>query len=217
MPDEKYDFAKEFKDIYISKQRSAPPPVPEDMKVQLQSHPPLGQVTLLGSGETTLTAVLEIPRHREQESWEVALWVSPDGAEWTESVLSRIGVGLGPQTLQAVPNSMSRLYFTCSLCLTTSLQLTLKFRHEKDEPWRWIRDEQGLDDGLIMATSPSLTSETLQNLIPDLDGEWKVSSRMSQSPRTQLWTLEVTIPPADGDTPTFKYIEIGTPWGSYLR
>ncbi|KND91250.1 putative galactinol--sucrose galactosyltransferase 6 [Tolypocladium ophioglossoides CBS 100239] len=217
MPAEKYDFAKEFKEIYISKQRSAPPPVPEDMKVQLQSYPPLGQATPVESGDTTLTAVLEIPQDREQESWEVALWASLDGAEWIESILSRIDVGLEPQTLQAVPNSVSKLYFACSLCFATSVQFTLKFRHEKDEPWRWIRDEQGLNDGVIVATSPPLTSDMLQDLIPDLDGEWKVSSRMSQSSQTQLWTLEVTIPPADGDTSTFKDIEIGTPWFAIVR
>ncbi|PNY24554.1 galactinol-sucrose galactosyltransferase 6, partial [Tolypocladium capitatum] len=216
MSAEKYDFATEFKEIYISEQRSAPPPVPEDMKVQLQSYPPLGQVTPVGSGETTLTAVLEIPQHREQESWEVALWVSLDGSEWAESILGRIDVGLGPQTLQAVPNSMSELYFACSLCFATSMQFTLKFRHEKDEPWRWIRDEQGLSDGLIVATSSPLTSDMLPTIIPDLDGEWKVSSCMSQSSQSQLWTLEVTIPRAYGDTSTFKDVEIGTPWGSYL-
>ncbi|POR32716.1 Putative galactinol--sucrose galactosyltransferase 6 [Tolypocladium paradoxum] len=217
MAADKYDFAKEFKEIYISKQRSAPPPLPEDMKVQLQSHPPLGQVTPVGSGETTLTAVLEIPHHREQESWEVAVWVSLDGAEWAESIMSSINFGMGPQTLQPVPNPVSWLYFACSLCFKTSVQFTLKFRHEKDELWRWIRDEQGMKDGLIVATSPALRSETLQDLIPDLNGEWTVSSRMSQSPQTQLWSLEVTIPPADGDTSTFTDVEIGTPWGSYLR
>ena len=217
MPTEKYDFAKEVKKIYISEQRSTPSFIPENMRVQLQSHPLLGQVTPAEGGETTFTAVMEVPHHREQESWEVALWASLDETEWAEFPLERIDVGLRPQTLQALPRSISRLYFTCSLSFATSVQFTLKFRHETTEHWKWISDEQGLKDGLVVATSSSLTSRTLRSLIPDLNEDWKVSSHISQSPQSQLWTLEVTIPPAEGDASMFKDIEIGTPWSSYLR
>ncbi|XP_044719965.1 raffinose synthase or seed imbibition protein sip1 domain-containing protein [Hirsutella rhossiliensis] len=97
------------------------------------------------------------------------------------------------------------------------MQFTFKFRNGKDDSWRWIRDESGLNDGLVVATSSSSTSEVLPSLIPDLNDDWKVSSHASHSPLTQLWSLEVAIPPATSEESAFADTAIGTPWGSYLR
>lgn len=211
------DFGDVFQAIYIAKQKPAPSAVVEEMKVQLQSYPPLGQVTPVESGNIAFTAVLEIPQARAKESWEVALWQSVDEGEWTEASLSSTEAGQQPVDLQTQSESMSKAYFTATLSFHKSLRFTLKFRHEKSEPWRWIRDEQGLGDGFIVATSAAVKSEELSGFIPDLAKEWTVSSCMSQSPRTRLWSLETTVPPAQGETSTFKDLEIGTPWGSFLR
>ncbi|ODA76083.1 hypothetical protein RJ55_08366 [Drechmeria coniospora] len=96
-------------------------------------------------------------------------------------------------------------------------QFTLRFRHDRDQPWKWISDEQGLRDGHIVASSSDHRSDDIQTLIADLNGEWKATSHMSQAPETQLWSLEATILRAQGDTSTFKDIEIGMPWGVILR
>lgn len=218
MPNEEYDFAEEFKHKYMAQQRPIPAHVSGEMNPRLQSHPPLGQVTLVGDGETTtLVAVLEVAQIRKEDSWDVALWLSLDESEWTETGLAPVEAGSEPQTLQYLPSSRSRLYFTCSLCIATSMQFTLKFRSGKDDAWRWVRDENGLSDGLVVVTSSSSTPKTLASLIPDLNDEWKVTSHASQSPGTQIWSLRITIPPATGERSTFTDTSVGTPWGSYLR
>ncbi|PWI73367.1 glycoside hydrolase family 36 protein [Purpureocillium lilacinum] len=214
---EEYDFSKEFKKIYISKQRPAPDPVVADMKVRLQSLPALGQVTQAEGGQLSLTAVLEVPQDRAQESWQVSLWLALDGAEWREQALDRLDIGQEPPSLQPVETSVSRTYFTGILSLSKSIQFTLKFRSGHDQEWRWIRDEHGLNDGLVVARASAAMTVSLRDVIPGLNSEWKVTEHMSQSPQTQLWSLEADIASAVGDASTFKDIEIGRPWGAYLR
>ncbi|KAJ4314442.1 hypothetical protein N0V84_008905 [Fusarium piperis] len=218
MPSDNYDFGQVFQAVYITKQKPAPPPVPESMKAVLQSYPPLGQVTPVQGQDITLTAVLEIPKSRATEAWEISLWHSLDGSDWNDAHLSLVEDALAPQTLQSIPESVSRFHFTSSLSFDASVRFTLKFRHSPDVDWRWIRDEQGLDDGLIVNTTARVSSNDLSDLIPDLNsGDWAIKSCLSQSPRTSLWSLETVIPPAKGDDSSYRDIGIGTPWGSFAR
>lgn len=218
MPDIGYDLAQDIQSTYISKQKPAPVTVDYKMKAQLQSYPPLGQVTILQDAEPIVTAVLEIDKSRGNEPWEVSLWYSSDEADWTDLCLQSSGNERAFQALDVPPSENTvRLYFTSKLCFKKSIHFTLKFRHNESEDWRWIRDEYGLNDGIIVKNSDEAASEKLSDLIPDLNTEWKVSSCVSQSPGTRVWALEVPIPPANGDDSNYKDIAIGTPWGSFLR
>lgn len=220
MPSDNYDFGEVFQAIYIAKQKPAPPPVADDMKATLQSHPPLGQVTPVHGNDVSLTAILEIPKSRAAEPWEVCVWHSIDGSEWKEFRLLPVEESQTPQTLQLLPEAMSRFYFasSSSIAFDASVQFTLKFRHSQHEEWRWIRDEQGLHDGWIVQPSAGISSSNLTDLIPDLNSEgWAVSSHSSESPGAVLWALEAPIPPAEGDSSTYKDISVGTPWGSFSR
>ncbi|KAH6609328.1 glycoside hydrolase family 36 protein [Trichoderma cornu-damae] len=218
MAPETYDFANDFKALYIPKQKSEPAPVTESMKALLQSYPPLSQVTPVRSPDgVPFTALLEIPRFRAEESWEVALWHSIDGRDWTEGEVPRIKSGEAPQALHAESEVVSRLYFATKLSFKKTLRFTIKFRHGAGEPWRWIRDEQGLEDGHVVLLPAPSESDGLIDLIPGLNTAWKATSRMSQAPKTQLWSLETTVPPGRDDLSSFTDIEIGTPWGSFLR
>ena len=221
MAADNYDFTQEFENVYISKQKPAPDPASATMKSRLQCYPPLGQVTQAGAGSQSFTAALEVPARSGPNSWEVALWFCSDGSEWKELALKRPEASHKPQTLQADSSAAaSVVYFTGSLPLSNSITFTLKFRSNEDEHsgWRWIRDEQGLDDGFIVATSPaSAMVISLRDAIMGLNLEWAVTEHMSQAPRTQLWSLKTIIKKADGDTSTFKDLDIGTPWGTYLR
>ncbi|KAM5378065.1 hypothetical protein ACJZ2D_004676 [Fusarium nematophilum] len=218
MSSDTYDFGQVFQAIYIAKQKPSPPPVPESMKAVLQSYPPLGQVTPIQGKDLTLTAVLEIPKSRSAEAWEVSVWHSVDGSDWQDAKLSPIEDAFAPQTLQFIPESVSRFFFTSSFSFDKSVQFTLKFRHNQDADWRWIRDEQGLDDGLVANAAAGISSDSLSDLIPDLNSkDWTILSCLSQSPRTSLWSLETVIPPAKGDDSAYRDIAIGTPWGSFSR
>ncbi|KAF4449434.1 hypothetical protein F53441_7296 [Fusarium austroafricanum] len=218
MPSDNYNFADEFQAIYIAKQKVAPPPVSEDMKVVLQSFPPLGKVTSVHEKDVTLTAVLEIPKFRANELWEVSVWHSVDGFEWKGLEVAPIKEAGCPQTLQVLDDSMSRFYFTSSFSFAASVQFTLKFRHSPDVDWRWIRDEQGLGDGLIANAAAGVSFSNLSDMIPDLNSkDWAIKSHLSQSPGTSLWSLQTAIPPAKGDDSAYRDITIGTPWGSFVR
>ncbi|KPM38607.1 hypothetical protein AK830_g7961 [Neonectria ditissima] len=218
MPDDNYDFSEVFQAIYIAKQKPAPPPVSEDMKAILQSYPPLGQATPVHGKDVFLTAVLEVPKSRATEPWEVCVWHSVDGSGWTEVRLLPAEDDQIPHTLQLLPESTSRLYFVSLLSFDTSVQFTLKFRHGQKEEWRWIREEQGLDDGWVVQPSTGISSNNLNDLIPDLNLEsWTVSPCSSHEPGAVLWSLEAPISPAEGDNSTYKDISIGTPWGSFAR
>ncbi|KAF4972632.1 hypothetical protein FZEAL_9557 [Fusarium zealandicum] len=218
MSSDDYNFGEVFQAVYIAKQKPAPPPVSESMKVVLQSYPPLGQVTPIRGKGVAFTAVLEIPNSRADEPWEISVWHSIDGSDWQDTELSLIGEDDIPQTLQLTPGSMSRSYFTSSFTFDASVQFTLKFRHNQDAEWRWIRDEQGFDDGLIVNSTAGVSSDQLSDLVPGLNArDWTITSRLSQSPGTSLWSLETEIPSAKGNDSTYRDISIGTPWGSFSR
>jgi hypothetical protein len=218
MPSDDYNFGDVFQAIYIARQKPAPLPVAEDMKVVLQSFPPLGKVSSVQGKDVILTAVLEIPKSRANEPWEVSLWHSVDGTDWKGLKFVSVEEGSAPQTLQTLNDSMIRFYFASSLSFDASVHFTLKFRHSPNADWRWIRDEQGLNDGLVVKTPTGVSSSNLSDLIPDLSShDWTIRSHLSQSPGTALWSLESVIPPANGDDSTYKGITIGTPWGSFSR
>ncbi|KAM0504148.1 hypothetical protein ACHAP8_002553 [Fusarium lateritium] len=216
MPSDEYNFADVFQKIYVAKQKPPPIPVNENMKVVLQSFPPLGQVTSIQGKSATLTTVLEIPKSRASESWEVSAWHSVDDSAWEDVLLLSIQEVSAPQTLQTLGDSMHRFYFSSSITFEASLKFTLKFRHSSDADWRWIRDEQGLNDGLIVNTSVGLSSNSLSDLIPDINyKDWTIKSQLSQSPRTSLWSLEAAIASANQDDSTYRDISIGTPFGTF--
>jgi hypothetical protein len=203
---------------HIAKQGPASPCLPEDMKVKLQSYPPLGQVTTLDKTGLAVTAVLEVPSHRCKDPWQIALWYSTDDSgDWEELTLSPLEVDEQPQAFQATTGHVERLFFVTELTLKSRVQFTLKFRSDESDDWRWTRDEQGLGDGVVIKTSPVITSEDLGSLIPDLDNRWKITDCLSQAPRTKLWSLEAIVPAAEADASSFTDIYIGTPWGSFMR
>lgn len=188
------------------------------MGATLQSYPPLGQATSTQSPSLIFTAVLEIPKCREAEPWEVSIWLSVDGSEWNHVQLFPIEDGQTPQTLQPLPDSVSRLYFASPLSFDASVQFTLRFRATLDKDWTWIRDEQGLDDGWILRPLSITPSDQLSRLIANLNvKDWKISPCLSQSPRTNIWALEAPIPAAHGDNSAYRDISIGIPWGCLLR
>jgi hypothetical protein len=187
------------------------------MLVILQSYPPLGQVTTVHHGETNLTAVLEVPRHKKDENWQVSLWFSENSNDWKELKLEPLQPSDSPSALYAPRDSTIKLYFSSSISFSDSFRFTLKFRPGGTDDWTWVRDVQGVDDGHIVTQAQASYSEQLVDYIPNLNKQWNVKSHMSQSPRSQLWSLQANIPAADGDVPHLKDVEIGTPWGSFLR
>lgn len=188
------------------------------MKTLVQTYPPLDQVTTVQNGEVQLTSILEVPNSREEEDWDVALWISVDNEDWSEIRLAKVKHEFEPLALCGPSQSSSLLYFSVSLLLHQSAHFTVKFRDSSSKPWEWARDQEVLNDGvIIVSTVHAAAPDDLKLCIPDLNSEWKVSSRVSQSPGTQLWSLGCSLSASSGNASTFRDVEIGTPWGSFLR
>ena len=190
----------------------------------ITSFPPLGQVTQLLSIKASFLVLIEVDEINAGDPWEVSIWhSSPDSAdsEWREAPLTRTPPNASPCLLHDSASSKSNLYFHGELQASSSLKFTLKFRNAPHQPWRWARDEHGVDDGLVLLTpedSQSLSTTTnLSDIILGLNPDLRVKSVTSQSPDTDLWTIEAPVNPAQDEKSACSHIQLGTPWGEYLR
>lgn len=233
-PPPAYDFAEEFQRVFIPAQKGAPPPQPASMAANLSSYPPLGQVTKLRSGRVSVVALLEVPASRASEAWQVSLWHSQDGGDWQEVDLQPVA----PEEERSVaaflqegePGLVGRYFSTAAAPLEVerSVHFTLKFRAGDAAEWRWIRDEKDLHDGvLVVAASDGSTSlagvdtegvdEDLGGIIKNLNASLVVRREASQSPGTKLWSIKAPVPAAKGEDSTYADVELGIPWGGFLR
>jgi hypothetical protein len=208
--------------FHIPELKPKPDLVQPDRAVSVVSYPPLGQVTRVTTEDVSFFAVLDAHESLGSKPWEVSLWysTSPAGSEtWLEHSLSPSGPGQLLSTLQSVDGS-TRIHFSGTISVGSSLRFTLKFRPGPDHEWRWIRDERGVDDGIIINTANAQQKESqgdLPHLIRDLNPDLKWKPLMSQSPRTSLWTLEAAVEAASEDCSAIADIPLGIPWGNYLR
>ena len=213
-----YDFGDVFQALFIPKQKPAPEPVAPEMRALAACYPPLGQVTQLPAGEVPVVAVLEIHESRSNEPWQVVLWRSIDGGDWSETALSRTEGENVPTNLQAPDPSVRRLYFRGSVSIQKMVNFTLRVRRDDEKDWTWIRDQIGMNDGIVLVENPvDAFSDHLSDYIKDLNPKLLSRSLMSQSPRTKLWSLEASVPKAGEEKSSFVHLDIGIPWGSFLR
>jgi hypothetical protein len=196
-------------------------PLPERMKVVAASYPPLGQVSVLQGPEIKFTVILEVPYSSGNESWDCAIWHSTDDEPWAEVPCSVVQKDSTSVLLQDEPASSSWLYFSASLSTTQVCSFTVKFRSGQSQPWRWMREEVGMGDGIVIVqptrcfTSNPL--EDLSDIMKNLNPRWAVRSRVSQTPGTRLWSLSATVGEAQGDKSTEEDIHLGLPWGDFIR
>ncbi|KAM0329229.1 hypothetical protein ACHAQA_004529 [Verticillium albo-atrum] len=208
-----------FKTLHVYQQKPPPGSIADDMKAIIQSFPPLGQVTQVQRGRVSFTVILEIPQSRRDESWQVALWQSSDGNDWIETSTYSTPSDAAPKSIGLPSEGIAQLFFSATVEIQGSLQFTLKFRHGKNEPWRWTRDELGLGDGhiLVNTLSARTLSDNLGDHIKDLDPAWDVQILSSQAPRTRLWSLQAAVPASKDDQSSTLDLPIGIPWGQPMR
>ncbi|KAK4218868.1 glycoside hydrolase family 36 protein [Rhypophila decipiens] len=198
-----------------------------DMAAFVATYPPLEQVTQVKRQTVEFQAVLEIPNYLEKEPWEVSLWYSRGGkstkTDWTEAAFALVDQSHCPVSLHwPSEDDLSRLYFSVQLTQAElpSINFTVKFRQSPEHSWRWVRDEHGLADGLVIIGKPDQKNNTdisLPDLVHDLNPDLKWKPHTSQCPGTQLWSIEVPVEGSRDDKSTFATVPLGIPWGQFVR
>lgn len=201
-----------FQVLHIPKQK---PRVAPDMAAFLATYPPLGQVTKVKQLGTVIHAVLEVPKDLATEPWQLLLWHCNGERGWTETTFVSSELDNHPSALHEAENATARLYFTTKIAVTSPVNFTVKFRRSPSHDWRWIRGEQGLDDGIIVLDS-SPTQDNDAKDLPDLirffnrDLKWK--TLLSQTPRTRLWSVEIGVKGTENDESAIADVPLGIPW-----
>lgn len=184
------------------------------MKVRVQAYPSLGVVTTATAKRQYVTVVLELPQYFANEKWQVSLWYSADSSTWQSLNLVSMAADKEPADL-AGSSPLSKLYFGGHIDVKCRAYFTVRFRHDIDQPWIWVNQEYGLEDGIIVAACAATASERLEELIPNLNAQWAVATRRSQSPETSLWALTTKIAPSQNEKSSFTDVEVGTPFGQF--
>ncbi|CAK7229005.1 hypothetical protein SBRCBS47491_007102 [Sporothrix bragantina] len=214
MSDHEYSFVEEF-EAFLPKKKiptTRPRGAVSDMgsAVSIATHPPLGQVTTLASGDAvTFYAVVE---HKEAEKpFEIALWHSPteraagvageDGAEWAATAFELVDdrVASSPknrfhslQTESEGEAKTVRHYYRTEVNNTSEkpLHFTVRFRQAgvdgENVAWRWVGDEQQIGDGTILVNHRVAEQKTASH-IPNLPPK---ATEASTTPATATMALE---------------------------
>jgi hypothetical protein len=207
-----------FQAKYIPKQKGPPALDSPSMKAYISTFPSLGRVTSIDHSTSVFTALLEVDEGRANDPWQVSLWHS-NGGEWREVPMEPLTKASSqPISLQdsKVTSGLHKIYFTTSLAINLPTSFTIKFRNGPDKSWKWVRDHQGTQDGIVMlktVTSQDAISRDLGDYVEDLNPILQSKNYLSQSPGTTLWSVEVVVEAADGEKSAIKNFKFGIPWG----
>lgn len=212
-----------FQAKFIPRQSDPRPEYEEAMRVSITSYPPLGQVSVVNGIVAQFTVLLETDESRASGPWEVSLWHSR-GTEWFDTPLDLLkDPAVFPTSLVTSSSNQgtsTSLYFRGELQLDSVTNFTLKFRTDSDQPWKWVKDQQGARDGTVIANSRIVHSKTeeLSDIVGDLNPVFKSNKVMSDTPNTSVWSVTAPAESANGDKSSFADIKFGKPWsGKILR
>jgi hypothetical protein len=211
-----------FQSVYIPKQTPREAYGLDSMRAKIASYPPLGQVTLVEGATTAFMIRLETDKSRATDAWEVSLWHS-NGCEWQESQLKLVKDTAAdlPTVIQTSNEITSHhLYFAATVDVVSPMNFTIRFRTASDQPWKWVKDQQGTLDGIILSKSMIQISRTedLHDLIKDLNPVIVARKVLSQSPDTSVWSVTAPVEAAVGEKSTIVDVKFGLPWaGEILR
>lgn len=192
------------------------------MFAQITTYPAVGRVTFVDHGEVTFTAVLKVSKSRVSGPGEVSLWYSVDDQSWCESQFKQVQDDdkiKHPVSLEAVVNRSNAQSHTFTTLVKSASQLrfTVRYRHHAEQSWRWVREEQGSDDGLVFVKPPPRIlgnhKDNLGKHLRDLNPDLKVEQKTSQTPETTLWEVRASIDAVQGPDSMWRDTRLGLAWG----
>ena len=101
------------------------------------------------------------------------------------------------------------------------IQFTLKYRIVKSDDWKWVNDQHCLTDGVLYFQPQSLPSE-LRDYLRDYSSDLAIHPVPSDTPDTQLWSINAPVEGAQGDNSGWSNTKLGIPrsftrWFSLVR
>jgi hypothetical protein len=210
-----------FQAVLVSAPAQRDPPSVDIMGVAISSYPPLGQVTQVKTNNIHFTVLLEVGNDDATQPWQVALWCSTNESTiWTTRELVSSEDESAFSSTNIVNSDKARLYFRGTHNVPSISSFTIKYRKNSLEDWSWVKDDQSMDDGTIIVNPEDVigcSSTPFSDIFNHLDPGIRVRSTMSQSPATELWTLEVGVGPAHGEGAGSADFRLGKPWGHWSR
>lgn len=220
VPPEESDFSK----LFVPEQQPVPPVLRETQMYFISTYPPLGGISQVPAGEVVFYLQLQVHQSLAKEPWEVALWHSSgdgaSGGEWAETTLSTSRKHQVPSNLQTMDQAVVTLHFTGNLPIHSTVHFTVKFRQSGIRPWRWVRDELKIGDGLLLVEGESASksiSTDLPSLISGFNPVLRWRSEPSQCPDTLLWSIDAPVEAVKEDASALADITLGLPWGGFSR
>jgi hypothetical protein len=174
----------------------------------------------------TFNVLVETDLSKDAQDWEVQLWHNlHDPLRWEgkqfEETKARSSV---TQTKHA--SNLRRRWFTTTLKSTSlasrPVSFTLKFRARPGDAWRWVQNQSGTHDGRLLYQPNAVKGEKLSDYINDISPELEIKSEHSDTPDTQLWSLQMKAKPAEGEESGISEYTLGLPadfvrWFSLVR
>lgn len=223
-PQEDYDFTVEFAKLFIPPQKPPQPSsllLPPDMARELISYPAVGLATQCADHVVPFVAALEVDRSQSDKPWQVSVWGSIDDGPWSETVLGAPDQSSEPwiHNMQGGAASTIMLYFEGKFTVGKTMSFTLRYRCG-DTEWKWIKDEKGRDDGVVVINKGSTRDGIdikLESTIEHLNTSLAAHSELSETPNTRVWSIRAPVGPSQEDKSCFADHDLGLPWGGFLR
>ncbi|KAF2436751.1 glycoside hydrolase [Tothia fuscella] len=83
--------------------------------------------------------------------------------------------------------------------MDNTVQFTLKFRPNRDSPWKWARDQFSLGDGSLYYQPAIFSEHELPHFFADTSSMFEIQQLSAETPKTQLWSLTAPVQAASGD------------------
>lgn len=145
--------------------------------------------------------------------WEVELWHNHnDDAQWQALKFQQEDL----QIARTAATSTKFSWFVAKLVgrpqgSRTSTRFTVRFRTPGNDGWKWLRDVNGTTDGELIYQAKLDSNRQLSYFIEGMSPDIRATRVPSETPDTQVWSLEAPAAAANGDSSAFSRHTLGLP------
>ncbi|KAK8068723.1 hypothetical protein PG994_005339 [Apiospora phragmitis] len=200
------------------------------MDVDIQSYPPLDQVSKSVAPVTLFVLIMHVDAALARGDWQVRLRHAATVSEdWQEETIL-------PQTSRTSRTALLdldtrphhhpgpgrvRLQFERAVDTSSAVRFAYRFRRAASDPWATPRRHDGSPFASLVLPpprpgSPPLRAPQLTGYVPDLNpalASRALRNKNADGPAVASWMVEVSVAPARGHVPHMEQFMFGTPFG----